>query len=67
MKKIFSFIIGQTDTVHCSFKKDKFNILCKDKYNSNQIRITFYVTSNYSGLIIYVFNEVNINISNIYF
>ncbi len=42
MKKIFSFIIGQTDTIHCNFKKDKFNILCKDKYNSNQIKITLH-------------------------
>lgn len=40
MKKLFSFFIGQSETIQCKFKKDKVNILCKDRHNSNRIRIT---------------------------
>ena len=60
MKKIFSFIIGQSDTIHCNFKKDKFNILCKDKYNSNRIKITMHA----NGLQrYYCKEELNIGLS----
>ena len=40
MKKLFSFFVGQSETVQCKFKKDRIDMLCKDKYNSNIIKIT---------------------------
>jgi len=40
MKKLFSFFIGQSETIQCKFKKNRVDILCKDKYNANRIRIT---------------------------
>ena len=40
MKKLFSFFIGQSETIQCKFKKNQINMLCKDKYSNNKIRIT---------------------------
>lgn len=40
MKKILSFFIGQSETMQCKFKKDKVEMLCRDKYNANRIRVT---------------------------
>lgn len=39
LKKIFSFFMGHSETIHCKFKKEEINILCKAKRN-NKIRVT---------------------------
>jgi len=40
MKKLFNFFVGQSETMQCKFKKNRVELLCKDKYNANRIRIT---------------------------
>ncbi len=40
IKKIFSFFIGHSETIHCKFSKDRVDMLCQDKFAVNKLRVT---------------------------